>query len=83
MPDKCHASHAVTGAICVSAAANIPGTIAHGFYKDTGSVVTIEHPSGFISVDMEYREEGNSYRFTKAALVRTARPLMQGFAYLL
>lgn len=83
VPDKCHASHAVTGAICVSAAANIPGTIAHGFYKDTGSVVTIEHPSGFISVDMEYREEGNSYRFTKAALVRTARPLMQGFAYLL
>lgn len=28
VPDKCHASHAVTGAICVSAAAKIEGTVA-------------------------------------------------------
>ncbi|HBO39499.1 MAG TPA: 4-oxalomesaconate tautomerase, partial [Pasteurellaceae bacterium] len=81
VPDKCHGSHAVTGAICVSAACKIPGTIASGVYKDTGSVVTIEHPSGFISVDIECEEKGDSYQFTKAALVRTAKPLMSGFAY--
>lgn len=83
VPDRCHASHAVTGAICVSAACKIAGTIAEDRYQDKGSVVTIEHPSGFISVDMvcEQGEGENSYKFTRAALVRTARPLMTGFAY--
>ena len=81
VPDKCHAAHAVTGAICVAAAANIPGTVAHDCYRASGSVVTIEHPSGFISVDMVCEPDGDSYRFTRAALVRTAKPLMTGFAY--
>ncbi|MDG2961182.1 4-oxalomesaconate tautomerase [Bisgaard Taxon 10/6] len=78
VPDKCHASHAVTGSICVAAASKIEGTVASALYKDTGSVVTIEHPSGFISVDMVCEPNGDSYKFTRAALVRTARPLMIG-----
>ncbi|MBN6065090.1 4-oxalomesaconate tautomerase [Aggregatibacter actinomycetemcomitans] len=81
VPDKCHASHAVTGSICVSAAAKIDGTVASALYQDTGSVVTIEHPSGFISVDIECEPDGDSYKFTRAALVRTARPLMIGEVY--
>ncbi|WP_109079342.1 4-oxalomesaconate tautomerase [Aggregatibacter kilianii] len=82
VPDKCHASHAVTGSICVSAAAKIEGTIAAELYKDTGSVITIEHPSGFISVDMLCEpDDVTGYKFTRAALVRTARPLMIGEVY--
>lgn len=81
VPDKCHASHAVTGSICVSAACKIEGTIAHSLYKDGGSVVTIEHPSGFISVDMLCEATEDSYKFTRAALVRTAKPLMVGEVY--
>ncbi|WGE63974.1 4-oxalomesaconate tautomerase [Actinobacillus equuli subsp. haemolyticus] len=81
VPDKCHASHAVTGSICVSAACNIEGTVANPLYKDTGSVVTIEHPSGFISVDMVCENVDGDYKFTRAALVRTAKPLMMGEVY--
>ncbi|EFX91931.1 hypothetical protein HMPREF0027_1043 [Actinobacillus ureae ATCC 25976] len=81
VPDKCHASHAVTGSVCVSAACNIEGMVAHPLYKDTGSVVTIEHPSGFISVDMVCENVDGDYKFTRAALVRTAKPLMMGEVY--
>ncbi|QPB41983.1 4-oxalomesaconate tautomerase [Rodentibacter haemolyticus] len=81
VPDKCHASHAVTGSICVAAACNIEGTVARPLYKNTGSVVTIEHPSGFISVDMLCEKANGDYKFTRAALVRTAKPLMMGEVY--
>lgn len=82
VPDNCHASHAVTGSICVSAASKIEGTVANPLYKDDGKdVVTIEHPSGFISVDIICEPQADSYVIKRAALVRTAQPLMKGDAY--
>ena len=42
---------------------------------DTGSLVTIEHPSGAIQVDLALDASG---RVTRASLVRTARRIFEG-----
>jgi 4-oxalomesaconate tautomerase len=38
----------------------------------------IEHPTGFFTVEMDVTLEGNTVTVRRAALLRTARKLMQG-----
>lgn len=52
-PGNCHTSHAVTGAICVSSAAMIPGTVTDDYIERTDSAqptITLEHPSGSMDI---------------------------------
>jgi 2-methylaconitate cis-trans-isomerase PrpF len=44
-------------------------------------VVTIEHPSGTIAVDLDVDLRGNDPQIRRAALIRTARRLMEGFVH--
>lgn len=75
-PDRCHRSHAVTGALCIAAASRIAGTVARDIAGPVaGSLVTIEHPSGLIQVDLSLDAEGHVAR---AGLVRTARRIFEG-----
>lgn len=74
-PDRCHRSHAVTGALCVAAASRIAGSVAAEMLSATGSLVTIEHPSGAIQVDLSLDAAGQVIR---ASLVRTARRIFEG-----
>lgn len=78
-PHKCHASHAVTGAIGVSTAFALPGTVASGTARAVGRhPLAVVHPQGQIDIDVEMAAEGGEVAVVRAALVRTARKIMEG-----
>jgi 2-methylaconitate cis-trans-isomerase PrpF/tripartite-type tricarboxylate transporter receptor subunit TctC len=82
-PHRCHASHAVTGAIGVSTAFALPGTVASGAPRSSGRhLLSVVHPQGQIDIDVTLVGEGDEAVVQKAALVRTARKIMQGELHL-
>ena len=82
-PHKCHASHAVTGAIGVATAFALPGTVAsRAAMKPGRHALVVLHPAGQIDVEVELEGVGEEAALTSAALVRTARKIMQGILHL-
>ncbi|MGH7768289.1 MAG: 2-methylaconitate cis-trans isomerase PrpF family protein, partial [Candidatus Binatia bacterium] len=83
---KLHKAYAVTGAVCLGAAAKIEGTIVNEIYRevqpDNPPAVRIGHPSGTIQVEIETARANGGLTLSKAALTRTARLLMDGHVYL-
>lgn len=85
VPHRCHKAIAVTGAIAVASAVSVPGTIAHRIAVESGRVaegerlaqVRLEHPSGFIDLDVEHRQD-NACDIARVSLIRTARKIMSG-----
>ncbi len=78
-PRRCHASHAVTGAIGVSAAFALPGTVASGArFAEGERRVAVLHPQGRIDVVVAIEGRGEQAAIRRAALVRTARKILQG-----
>ncbi|CZF79189.1 4-oxalomesaconate tautomerase [Grimontia celer] len=85
VPDTCHASHAATGAICVSVATRIPGTVANDIAKPHSQLsekITIEHPSGQIEIVLDIEADGETYKVHKAGVIRTARRIFRGEIYI-
>ena len=91
VPWNCHAAFAVTGALCLGAAACIPGTVAHRVARsnahDDGArsrTVVIEHPSGKLETRMSTSNAGPTAIpvFDRAGIVRTARPLLDGVVHI-
>ncbi|MFO1305486.1 MAG: 4-oxalomesaconate tautomerase [Burkholderiales bacterium] len=83
VPWNCHSAFAVTGALCLGAAARIPGTVVHGVasQREPG-VVVIEHPAGCLETRMSTRDDGTPIPvFERAGIVRTARPLLEGVVH--
>jgi 2-methylaconitate cis-trans-isomerase PrpF/tripartite-type tricarboxylate transporter receptor subunit TctC len=82
-PRRCHASHAVTGAIGVASAFTLPGTVASGQLAMSGQrTISVMHPQGRIDVAVELEGQGDEARLRRAALVRTARKILQGDLHL-
>lgn len=78
-PRRCHASHAVTGAIGVATAHALPGTVASGRASGAGARrIAVLHPQGRIEIDVLLDGHGDELRIQRAALVRTARKILQG-----
>ncbi len=78
-PRRCHASHAVTGAIGVATAFALPGTVASAALQASGPrMVSVLHPQGRIDVEVVIGGAGAQARIERAALVRTARKILQG-----
>tara|TARA_B100000700_G_scaffold71851_1_gene80026 strand:- start:14226 stop:15359 length:1134 start_codon:yes stop_codon:yes gene_type:complete len=85
VPHRCHKAIAVTGAIAVASAVSVPGTVANRIAVEAGKVsatgrlsqVRLEHPSGFIDLDVEHRH-GNPADIARVSLIRTARKIMSG-----
>ena len=78
-PRRCHASHAVTGAIGVATAFALPGTVASGEIAVAGRRnIVVLHPAGRIDVEVELDGDGGELQIRRAALLRTARKIMQG-----
>lgn len=85
VPHRCHKAIAVTGAIAVASAVSVPGTIANRIAVESGRMtggeclaqVRLEHPSGFIDLDVEHRQ-GNANVIARVSLIRTARKIMSG-----
>ena len=83
-PLACHKSHAVTGALAVGTAAVLPGTVAHRYIEPrdfSAGVLSIEHPSGHIEVDLVTRRSGAGPVVERASFVRTARRIFDGHVY--
>ena len=80
MPHDCHPSLAVTGATGIATACVTPGTLPAQIAGplELPRMVAIEHPMGFIEVALS-RVPGQEH--PRAALVRTARKLFEGFVY--
>lgn len=84
-PHTFHHAHAVSGAICIATAAKIEGTVANDVATVTESLseeVVIEHTSGKISVHLELAKSNADWEVKKASTIRTARKLMDGFAFI-
>ncbi|WP_348273444.1 4-oxalomesaconate tautomerase [Piscinibacter sp. XHJ-5] len=78
-PRRCHASHAVTGAIGVATAFALPGTVISGGASRSGvRAISVLHPQGRIDVEVAVEGDGAGARIQRAALVRTARKILEG-----
>ncbi|WP_206922091.1 PrpF domain-containing protein [Alicyclobacillus suci] len=78
-----HPTYPVTGGMALSVASKIPGTIS--FEKcsphcQTNSQLRIGHPAGVLEMEAEVSESDPSR--AKVTLVRTARPLISGQAWI-
>ncbi|UVA77846.1 2-methylaconitate cis-trans isomerase PrpF [Pandoraea commovens] len=80
---KLHHAMMGTAAVCIGAAASIPGTLvnlaAGGGERNVGSAVRFGHPSGTLRVGAEANQEGGEWTVTKAIMSRSARVLMEGW----
>lgn len=84
MPHACHAAHAVTGAVCIAVAAGLEGSVVHAVANvppGRQRVVRIEHPSGFLDVELEISDSGSGAQLKRAAVLRTARILFEGHVW--
>lgn len=81
VPERCHAAHAATGAICIAGATQIPGTIANELSVGNAAehaTVRVEHPKGAIGIGVTARDAGQTIEVDSAFVVRTARPIFRG-----
>jgi 4-oxalomesaconate tautomerase len=79
IPHVCHASIGVLGAVTVATACALEGSVAQEIAAvPLSGPMSIEHPSGEFSVDLEIRQSAQGPQVVKAALIRTARRLFAG-----
>ncbi|MBV8854109.1 MAG: 4-oxalomesaconate tautomerase [Sinobacteraceae bacterium] len=79
IPHRVHEAIGVLGAVSVATAAVTPGSVAARVAVCASSGrLEIEHPTGFFTVDVDVVPDGPVVKVRRAALLRTARKLMQG-----
>ncbi len=81
IPHRCHASIGVLGAVSVATACLLPGSTAAGLAvvpDGAEKTMPIEHPVGEITIIARLNTEGT---VTSAAILRTARKLMDGVVF--
>ncbi len=79
-----HKTYSATATVCTGAAALIPGTLVHQVCSSRASekgLVHLGHPSGIIPIEVEVEGQETGFFLKKAALGRTSRRIMEGFAY--
>lgn len=85
VPHRTHQAHAATGAICVACAATAPGTVASEVANVDAAakplMVTVEHPSGQLEIDLNIRSVTDGIEVLSAGIVRTARLIFDGTLY--
>jgi 4-oxalomesaconate tautomerase len=81
IPHDCHAAIGVFAAVSVATACILPGTTANRVAKipeGKRKLFSVEHPTGEMSVEMEFDGPADKPVIKRAALLRTARRLMEG-----
>jgi hypothetical protein len=81
---RMHKTHPGTGTVCLGAAARIPGSIVYEALRPAARdrlSIKIGHPAGIIPVESEVSLENGVIQLKRAAIYRTARLLMEGYAY--
>lgn len=74
---KPHKALAITGAVCITAAASIEGTIVNQIVKNSSDEIRIGHPGGV----MKTFARGASGKIQCVKIIRTARRIMDGYVY--
>ena len=94
IPHRVHESIGVLGAVSVATACMLKGSVANDIAGLVSSalsedalaaaestLIEVEHPTGFFTVQIEVDTSGEQPVVTKSALLRTARMLMSGSVY--
>ncbi len=79
---KLHRAYAVSGALALATAAKIPGTIPNKIASSSSKELRIGHPSGIIYAEATVKHIHDNWDVSRAAIGRTARRIMDGFAYI-
>ena len=80
IPHVCHDAIGVLAAVTVATACVLEGTVTEGIARipaGSAKTVSVEHPSGEFSVELEI-DPNNPQNVMRAALLRTARLIMRG-----
>jgi len=80
-----HRAYALTGAICTTVAARIPGTLVYDVVSEearASGMLRLGHLSGVMDLSASIHKEGESWYVEKASAARTARRLMEGDIYI-
>lgn len=82
-PAKVHKAYAVSGGICLAAAAAIPGTLVHGMIgaRTSPMTVRIAHPAGVMKLAIRYAQRPDGIALHSAEIERKARVIMRGNAF--
>lgn len=79
---KMHKAFPVTGGLCTASAAKLKGTIVYECCNlPNAEKIIIGHPSGIMDFSIDIEDDGEEVKFNKAVVARTARRLMDGYAY--
>ena len=84
IPHEPHSAIGVFAAVSVATAAVMPGSVAHEVARvGSGAVRTlsVEHPTGEMTVRLVVSEDGEAVTVLRAGLLRTARKLADGIAF--
>ena len=84
IPYQCHDAVGVLGAVSVATACILPNSVAQGITQlvDGNPLqLSVEHPSGELSVSLDIDCSGELPRVKQAGLLRTARLLSRGELY--
>jgi 4-oxalomesaconate tautomerase len=80
IPHVCHEAIGVLAAVTVATACVLEGAVTQGIAAVPAGLektVSVEHPTGEFSVELEL-DANNPQQVVRAALLRTARPIMRG-----
>ncbi|RCG25932.1 PrpF family protein [Sphaerisporangium album] len=75
---RAHRAVTVTGALCLGVAGRVPGTVAFDLLTAVDGPVRLGNPSGVVVTDAVMEQRPGGPHPASAALLRTARRLMQG-----
>jgi 4-oxalomesaconate tautomerase len=81
IPHKCHDAIGVLGAVTVATGCVLPGSVGEGIAiisEGKTKTISIEHPTGEFTVQLETAEENGQIKVLSAGLLRTARRLFEG-----
>jgi 4-oxalomesaconate tautomerase len=81
IPHVCHEAIGVLGAVSVATACALPGSATDGIAAVPAGktkVLSVEHPTGEFTVQLETAEGPGGIEIKRAALLRTARRLFDG-----
>ena len=84
IPHRCHASIGVLGAVSVATACVLPGSVAAELVnipEGQEKLISVEHPIGEMSVLMDVSVQDQGLQVHKAAVLRTARKLFEGYVF--
>jgi 4-oxalomesaconate tautomerase len=85
IPHTVHKAIGVFGAVSVATACVVPGSVIAGIAHVSGTGrskrLDVEHPTGFFTVEMDVETDRGKVKVERAALLRTARKIMAGDAF--